>query len=31
MDLDFLFGIVEQNYGKYIRNLFVRKCGQSRW
>jgi hypothetical protein len=31
MDLDFLFGIVEKNYGNYIRNLFVRKCGKSRW
>ena len=30
MDLDFLFGIVESNYGNYIRNLFVRKCGYSR-
>ena len=23
--------IVEENYGNYIRNMFVRKCDQSHW
>jgi hypothetical protein len=31
MDISLLNKIVEQNYGNYIRNLFVRKCNQSRW
>lgn len=31
MDLSMLYKIVGDNYGNYIRNLFVRKCGQSRW
>jgi serine protease inhibitor len=31
MDISLLNKIVEENYGNYIRNLFVRKCGQSRW
>ena len=26
MDISILNKIVEQNYGNYIRNLFVRKC-----
>jgi hypothetical protein len=31
MDLSMLYEIVDVNYGNYIRNLFTRKCGQSRW
>lgn len=31
MDIGILYRIVEDNYGNYIRNLFVRKCGQSRF
>jgi hypothetical protein len=31
MDLGFLYRIVEENYGNYIRNVWVRKCGKSRW
>jgi hypothetical protein len=31
MDITLLNNIVENNYGNYIRNLFVRKCNQSRW
>jgi hypothetical protein len=31
MDISILNKIVEQNYGNYIRNLFVRKCNKSRW
>ena len=31
MDISLLKKIVEENYGNYIRNLFVRKCNQSRW
>jgi hypothetical protein len=31
MDISMLNKIVEQNYGNYIRNLFVRKCNKSRW
>ena len=31
MDISILHKIVEENYGNYIRNMFVRKCGQSRW
>jgi hypothetical protein len=30
MDISFLNKIVEENYGNYIKNLYVRKCG-SRW
>ena len=30
MDISILNKIVEENYGNYIRNLYVRKCG-SRW
>jgi hypothetical protein len=30
MDLSILGKIVEENYGNYIRNLFVRKCGYDR-
>jgi len=30
MNLDFLRAIVQENYGNYIRNLFVRKCGYNR-
>lgn len=29
MDISFLNKIVEENYGNYIRNLYVSKCG--RW
>jgi len=29
MDISILNKIVEENYGNYIRNLYVRKCG--RW
>jgi hypothetical protein len=31
VDTSMLYKIVEDNYGNYIRNLFTRKCGQSRW
>ena len=31
MDISLLKKIVEENYGNYIRNLFVRKCDQSHW
>ena len=31
MDISLLNNIVEENYGNYIRNMFVRKCDQSRW
>jgi len=31
MDLGFLYRIVEENYGNYIKNVWVRKCGKSRW
>jgi hypothetical protein len=31
MDISMLYRIVEENYGNYIRNLFVRKCNKSRW
>ena len=31
MDISLLNKIVEKNYGNYIRNMFVRKCDQSRW
>jgi hypothetical protein len=30
MDISMLYKIVENNYGNYIRNLFVRKCGYNR-
>jgi len=30
MDISMLNKIVEENYGNYIRNLFVRKCNKSR-
>jgi hypothetical protein len=30
MDISILNKIVEENYGNYIKNLYVRKCG-SRW
>ena len=31
MDITIVTNIVDQEYGNYIKNLFVRKCGQSRW
>lgn len=31
MDLSVLYELVEKNYGNYIRNLYVRKCNQSRY
>jgi len=31
MDISLLNKIVEENYGNYIRNLFVRKCNHSRY
>jgi len=31
MDISLLNKIVEENYGNYIRNLYVRKCDKSRW
>jgi hypothetical protein len=31
MDISLLNKIVEENYGNYIRNLYVRKCNQSRY
>jgi hypothetical protein len=31
MDISILNKIVDQNYGNYIRNLWVRKCGRSRF
>jgi hypothetical protein len=31
MNISILHKIVEENYGNYVRNMFVRKCGQSRW
>jgi hypothetical protein len=31
MDISLLNKIVEENYGNYIRNLFVRKCNKSRY
>ena len=31
MDLSMLDKIVDENYGNYIRNLYVRKCNQSRY
>jgi hypothetical protein len=30
MDISMLNKIVEENYGNYIKNLFVRKCNYSR-
>jgi hypothetical protein len=31
MNISLLNKIVEENYGNYIRNLYVRKCNQSRY
>jgi hypothetical protein len=31
MDISILNKIVEENYGNYIRNLWVRKCNKSRF
>lgn len=31
MDLSVLYKLVDENYGNYIRNLYVRKCNQSRF
>ena len=31
MDINLLKKIVEENYGNYIRNMFVRKCNHSRY
>jgi len=31
MDTQILYDIVNKEYGNYIRNLFVRKCGYSRF
>jgi hypothetical protein len=31
MDLSVLDNLVDENYGNYIRNLYVRKCNQSRF
>lgn len=31
MDISLLYGIVDRDYGNYIRNLFVRKCNYSRF
>lgn len=31
MDISMLNKIVEENYGNYIKNLFVRKCNYSRY
>jgi len=31
MDISILYKIVEENYGNYVRNMFVRKCDKSRW
>ena len=31
MDISFLNNIFNQNYGNYIKNLFVRKCNKSRF
>ena len=30
MDISFLNRIFDENYGNYVKNLFVRKCNQSR-
>jgi hypothetical protein len=30
IDLGVLYKIVEENYGNYIRNVWVRKCGYNR-
>jgi hypothetical protein len=30
-DAGFLYDLVEENYGNYLRNLYVRKCDQSRF
>ena len=31
MDISVLNKIVEENYGNYVRNLYVRKCGRNRF
>ena len=31
IDISLLNKVVEENYGNYIRNMFVRKCNHSRW
>jgi len=31
MDLSVLYKLVDENYGNYVRNLYVRKCNQSRF
>ena len=31
MDISMLNKLVEQNYGNYIKNLFVRRCNKSRF
>jgi len=31
MDISLLNKIFEENYGNYVRNIYVRKCGQSRY
>jgi hypothetical protein len=31
MDISLITNIVEQEYGNYIKNLFVRKCNKSRF
>ena len=31
MDISLLYNIVDQDYGNYIRNLFVRKCNYYRY
>ena len=31
MDISVLNKIVEQDYGNYVRNLYVRKCGRNRF
>ena len=31
LDISLLYNIVDQNYGNYIRNLFIRKCNYFRF
>jgi hypothetical protein len=31
LNINILYDIVKDNYGNYIKNLFVRKCGKSRF
>jgi serine protease inhibitor len=31
MDLSLLNKVVEENYGNYIKNMFVRMCDKSHW